>query len=56
MNEHQKINRLDDLMQQMRTEWFVWETSKPELPSNINQIINIAQQIINLNLKQEDIE
>lgn len=51
-----KLRVLDRLMQAMRTEWFVFETTKPEKPSNINQIVNIAQQIINLNLKQQDVE
>lgn len=51
-----KLKVLDRLMQAMRTEWFVFETTKPEKPSNINQIVNIAQQIINLNLKQQDVE
>lgn len=47
MDEH-KLNQLDKIMQALRTEWFVWEVTKPEEPKNINQIKQLCERFIKL--------
>lgn len=54
MSEKEKLNKLANLIDQMRTEWFVFDGGWPNEITNINQIRTICNQILELNFNQSD--
>lgn len=48
-----KVQHFKFLMDQLRTEWFVFDGAFPNNITNINQIRTLAKQILLLDLNQE---
>ena len=48
-----KVQHFKSLMDQLRTEWFVFDGAFPNNITNINQIRTLAKQILLLDLNQE---
>lgn len=54
MTNEEKLKKFANLMDRMRTEWFVFDCGWPNNITNINQIRTLCNQILLLEYNQDD--